>query len=161
MEHSLSAPEPGGTMGPGLRRDDTKNPDGIGQPVRRKEDFRLLTGRGRYVDDIALPDLVYAVFVRSPHAHARILSVGTGAALKSPGALAVLTGADYRAEGLGPIPHAAGLMHAPDLQPRIAGKPPIPTVHYPMPQDRVRFVGEPVALVIAESLAQAKDAAEL
>ena len=134
---------------------------GIGQPVRRKEDARLLTGRGCYVDDLAPAGLVYAVFVRSPHAHARIVSIDKEAALASAGVLAVLTGADYAADGLGPIPHAAGLMHAPDLQPRLAGKPPIPTVHYPIPHDRVRFVGEPVAVIVAESLAQAKDAAEL
>ena len=133
---------------------------GIGQPVRRKEDFRLLTGRGQYVEDLALPGLVYAVFARSPHAHARIVSIEKTAALAAPGVLAVLTGGDYAADGLGPIPHAAGLMNPPDLQPRLSGNPPVATVHYPMPQDRVRFVGEPVAVVIAETLAQAKDAAE-
>jgi carbon-monoxide dehydrogenase large subunit len=133
---------------------------GIGQPVRRKEDFRLLTGRGRYVDDIAPTGVAYAVFVRSPHAHARIVSIDTSATLASPGVLALLTGTDYHADGLGPIPHAAGLMGPPDLKPRPLA-PPITTVHYPMPHDRVRFVGEPVAVVVAETLAQAKDAAEL
>ncbi|HEX3537089.1 MAG TPA: xanthine dehydrogenase family protein molybdopterin-binding subunit, partial [Stellaceae bacterium] len=99
-------------------------------------------------------------FVRSPHAHARIVSIDTSSTLASPGVLTVLTGADYHADGLGPIPHAAGLMGPPDLKPRPLA-PPITTVHYPMPQERVRFVGEPVAVVVAETLAQAKDAAEL
>jgi carbon-monoxide dehydrogenase large subunit len=138
---------------------DSEN-SGIGQPVRRKEDRRLLTGRGCYVDDLAPAGLVYAVFVRSPHAHARIVSIDTSAAAAAPGVVTVLTGTDYGADGLGPIPHGAGLMHAPDLQPRVIGAPPIPTVHYPMPRDRVRFGGEPVAMVAAETLAQAKDAAE-
>ena len=133
---------------------------GIGQPVRRKEDFRLLTGRGCYVDDLAPRGLAYAVFLRSPHAHARIASIEKSATLAAPGVLAVLTGADYHAEGLGPIPHAAGLMGPPDLKPRPLASP-IPTTHYPMPQERVRFVGEPVGLVVAKTLAQAKDAAEL
>jgi CO/xanthine dehydrogenase Mo-binding subunit len=85
-------------------------PNGIGQPVRRKEDFRLLTGRGRYGDDLALPRMVHAAFVRSPHAHARIRSMDKTAALAVPGALAVLAGADYVADGLKPIPHNAGLV---------------------------------------------------
>ena len=96
-------------MGPGFRRDDI-NSFGIGQPVRRKEDRRLLTGRGCYVDDVAPSGLVYAVFLRSPHAHARIVSIDTRAALAAPGALAVLTAADYRADGLGPIPQLPGLL---------------------------------------------------
>ena len=78
--------------------------NGIGQPVRRKEDFRLLTGRGSFVDDLALPELAHAVIVRSPHAHARIVSVDKAAALAAPGVLAVLTGADYLADGLGADP---------------------------------------------------------
>jgi CO/xanthine dehydrogenase Mo-binding subunit len=74
--------------------------DGIGQPVRRKEDFRLLTGKGSFADDIQLPGLVHAVIVRSPHAHAHIRSINKAAALASPGVLAVLTGSDYIADGL-------------------------------------------------------------
>ncbi len=70
--------------------------NGIGQPVRRKEDFRLLTGTGCFGDDVAPPGLAHAVIVRSPHAHARIASVDKAAALAAPGVLAVLTGADYR-----------------------------------------------------------------
>ena len=73
---------------------------GIGQPVRRKEDFRLLTGRGSFADDIHLPELAHAVIVRSPHAHAHIESIDKAAALASPGVLKVLTGHDYVADGL-------------------------------------------------------------
>ncbi len=134
--------------------------NGIGQPVRRKEDFRLVTGRGQYVDDIALANSAHAVLVRSPHAHARIVSIDTAAARAAPGVLAVLTGADYLADGLGPIPHGAGLMNKPDLQVRQPVATLIPTRHDPMPTEIVRVVGEPVAIVIAETIAEAKDAAE-
>ena len=135
--------------------------NGIGQPVRRKEDFRLLTGRGRFGDDIVLPRQTQAGFVRSPYAHARIVAVDKTAALAAPGVLAVLTGADYAAAGLGPIPHNPGLSAPPDVQARLTDGPPIATSHYPLPADRARFVGEPVALVVAETIASAKDAAEL
>lgn len=134
---------------------------GIGVAVRRKEDLRLLTGRGRYVDDTALPGLAHVVFVRSPHPHARVLAIDTTAARAAPGVIAVMTGADYRADGLGPIRHNPGLSRAPDVTPRVREVAPIATPHYPMPVDRVRFVGEPVALVVASSIAAAKDAAEL
>ena len=139
----------------------TVNGTGIGQPVRRKEDLRLLTGRGRYGDDIVLPDMAHAVFVRSPHAHARIVSIDKMAALAAPGMLAVLTGTDYLADGLGPIPHNPGLSAPPDVQARTRGMAPIATTHFPLPTDKVRYVGEPVAIVVAESIAAAKDAAEL
>src|SRR5215471_1947597 len=135
--------------------------NGIGRPVRRKEDFRLLTGRGRYVDDVTLPGMVHAVFVRSPHAHARIAAIDTTKAAAAPGVLAILTGADYRADGLGPISHNAGLMSSPpDLKVRLAGMAPVTTAHYPMPVHKVRFVGEPLAMVIAETADEAKTAAE-
>jgi len=134
--------------------------NGIGQPVRRKEDLRLLTGKGRYGDDLALPGSAHAAFVRSPHAHARIVSIGKDAALDEPGVLAVLTGADYVAAALRPIPHNAGLMQRPDVAVRLKA-PPVATPHYPLPHDKVRFVGEQVALVIAETIAAAKNAAEL
>src|SRR6516165_1901861 len=107
--------------------------NGIGQPVRRKEDFRLLTGHGCFADDLALPGLAHAVIVRSPHAHARIAAVDKTAALAAPGVLAVLTGADYRADGLGPIPHNPGLTAPPDVQARLTNGPPIATRHYPLP----------------------------
>src|SRR5947208_5156892 len=89
--------------------------NGIGQPVRRKEDLRLLSGKGSFGDDLVLPGLVHAVIVRSPHAHARIGSVDKRAVLATPGVLAVLTGADYLADGLGPIPHNAALNGPPDV----------------------------------------------
>ena len=135
--------------------------NGIGQPVRRKEDFRLLTGRGSFGDDLVFPGLSHAVFIRSPYAHAWIVAVDKRAALAAPGVLAVLIGADYSAAGLGPIPHNPGLSAPPDVQARPRRGPPIATRHYPLPADKVRFVGEPVALVVAETIAAAKDAAEL
>jgi carbon-monoxide dehydrogenase large subunit len=135
--------------------------NGIGQPVRRKEDFRLLTGPGSFAEDVHLPELVHAVIVRSPHAHANIASVDKTAALASPGVLAVLTGQDYVADGLRTIPHGAGLMGRPDVAARVRGFEPITTQDYPMPPDTVRFVGEAVAMVVAETVDQATDAAEL
>ncbi len=133
---------------------------GIGQPVRRKEDARLLTGKGRYGDDFTLPRSAHAVFVRSPHAHARIVSINKDAVLAAPGVLAVLTGADYVADGLLPIPHNVGLMQPPDVAVRLRAAP-VATAHYPLPPDKARFVGEQVALVVAETIAAARDAAEL
>jgi carbon-monoxide dehydrogenase large subunit len=135
--------------------------NGIGQPVRRKEDFRLLTGRGSFADDLQLPGSAHAVIVRSLHAHAHIRSVEKAAALASSGVLAVLIGRDYVADGLAPIPHGAALMGHPDVAVRVRGFGPITTRDYPMPPDKVRFVGEPVALVVAETIDQAKDAVEL
>jgi carbon-monoxide dehydrogenase large subunit len=132
---------------------------GIGQPVRRKEDFRLVTGSGRYGDDFVLPGMVHAAFVRSPHAHARIGVIDKAMALAVPGALAVFTGAEYANDGLKPIPHDAGLMAPPDLTVRKRGGP-ITTPHWPLPADKVRFVGEAVAMVVAETIAAAKDMAE-
>src|SRR6187401_2882214 len=79
----------------------------IGQPLRRKEDARLLTGKGRFSDDFALEGQAYAAMVRSPHPHARIVRIDTAAAKAMPGVLAVLTGADGKADGLKPIPHTA------------------------------------------------------
>jgi len=134
--------------------------NGIGQPVQRKEDRRLVTGRGRYGDDLTLPRMVHAAFVRSPHAHARIRSVDKAAALAVPGALAVLFGADYIADGLKPIPHNAGLMGPPDLAVRLRDADPISTPHWPLPVEKARFVGEGVAMVVAETIAAAKDMAE-
>ena len=127
-----------------------------GQPVRRKEDFRLLAGRGRYGDDLALPRMVHAAFVRSPHAHARIRSMDKTAALAVPGALTVLAGADYVADGLKPIPHNAGLVEPPDLVVRLRGMDPIAPPHWPLPIEKARFVGEGVAMVVAELITAAK-----
>jgi carbon-monoxide dehydrogenase large subunit len=127
---------------------------GVGQPLRRFEDVRLLTGRGRYQDDVAIPRQSYAVFLRSPHAHARIRGIDTEAAKQAPGVLAVYTGADYAADGLG-MPKANMPRKKADGSPMFAPQRPALVI------DRVRYVGDPVAMVIAETLAEAKDAAEL
>jgi aerobic carbon-monoxide dehydrogenase large subunit len=127
---------------------------GVGQPVRRFEDTRLLTGKGRYQDDTNLPGQLHAVFVRSPHANARIRSVETAAARAAPGVKAVYTGADYAADGLA-MPKAAMPRKKADGSPMFAPQRPALVV------DRARYVGDPVAMVIADTLAQAKDAAEL
>ncbi len=134
----------------------------IGQPVRRKEDLRLLTGRGRYSDDTSVPGQAYAVMVRSPHAHALIRGIDTAVARTAPGVLAVLTGRDMQADGLKPIPHAVRTGHPADIQLENAdGSPPYIPPHYPMAADEVRHVGDIVAMVVATSQAAAKDAAEL
>src|SRR5438874_6702157 len=87
--------------------DGTATGTGIGQPVRRREDLRLLTGRGRYSDDVNLPGQAYAVMVRSPHAHAWVRGIDTAKARAMPGVLAVLTTEDVKADGLNPLPHIA------------------------------------------------------
>src|SRR4051812_39049030 len=134
---------------------------GIGQPVRRREDLRLLTGRGRYSDDVNVPGQAYAVMVRSPHAHARIRSIDAAPAKATPGVLAVLTGRDLLADGLKPIPHAVRTGNSADIQlENTDGSPPFIPPHYPMASAEVRHVGDIVAMVVADSLAAAKDAAE-
>ena len=126
---------------------------GVGASVRRKEDFRFITGRGQYTDDIARPGQVYAAFVRSPHAHAAINHVETSAAAAMPGVLAVLTGADFAADKLGNL-ICGWMIHSKD------GSPMKMAPHPALANGKVCYVGEPVAVVIAESLAQARDAAE-
>ena len=116
---------------------------GIGQPVLRFEDPRLLRGQGRYINDVNLPGQAYAVFVRSPHAHALIKSIDVEAARKSPGVVAVYTGHDVVADGLG-MPKANMPRKRPDGKPMYAPQRP------PLITDRVRYVGDPVAMVIAE-----------
>ncbi len=135
---------------------------GIGQPVRRREDFRLLTGKGCYSDDFSFPGLVYGVMVRSPYAHARIRSIDTTAAAAAPGVLAVLTGRDMRDDGLQAIPHSVGTRHPADitLENRDSSPPFIPP-HFPMTTQEARHCGEIVAMAVATSLAAAKDGAEL
>jgi aerobic carbon-monoxide dehydrogenase large subunit len=127
---------------------------GIGQPVRRVEDRRFITGRGRYLDDIVRPRQAHAVFLRSPHAHALIRGIDTRDAAAAPGVLAVLTGAEWAADGLGPIPCVSGLTNR-------DGSPAVMPQRPAMVADRVRHVGDTVAMVIAESLAAARDAADL
>ncbi len=134
---------------------------GIGQAVRRKEDFRLLTGDGCYSDDVNLPGQAYAAMVRSPHAHARIGAIGTHDAMAVTGVLAVLTGADFLADGLKPIPHNTRPASPPDiLLENRDGSENLVVPHYPLPADKARFVGEAVAMVVGETLAAAKDGAE-
>jgi carbon-monoxide dehydrogenase large subunit len=134
---------------------------GIGTTVRRKEDLRLVTGRGCYSDDFNFPDQAYAVALRSPHAHAVIRAIDSAAASAMPGVLAVLTGADARADGLKAIPHLAAPGTPPDLVLANRDGSPVPVApHYVLPTDRVRHVGTAVAFVIAETVAQARDAAE-
>src|SRR5579863_2787563 len=126
----------------------------IGAAVKRKEDFRFLTGNGQYTDDVVLPQQTYAVFVRSPHAHARINHVDTEAAKRAPGVVAVFTGADLAAENVGGLP-CGWLIHSIDGAPM--NEPPRPVIAH----EKVRHVGDQVAIVIAESVKEAKDAAEL
>jgi aerobic carbon-monoxide dehydrogenase large subunit len=134
----------------------------IGQPVRRKEDLRLVTGKGCYTDDISLPGQAYAVMVRSPHAHAHIRAIDIAPAMAAPGVLAVLTGRDLLADGLRPIPHKVWSQHPAELMLRERdGFTTFTAPHYALPADKVRFVGEAVAVVIATTVAAAKDGAEL
>ena len=131
---------------------------GIGDPVRRVEDARLLTGQGEYSDDYNLPGQAYAAVARSDRAHARIVSIDVDAAMAMPGVLTVLTGTDYRADGLRPL-IAQGNPTDVALKNR-DGSP----IQYPpidlLAMDKVRRVGEAVALIIAETPVQARDAAE-
>ena len=135
---------------------------GVGQAVRRKEDDRFMTGRGSYVDDLALPQQLYAVLVRSPHAHAELGKVDGTAAAGAPGVHAVYTGADIAAAGLGHVPAMPGLYdHDGSRRAEILGEgyviPPRPL----LAQGRVRHVGDPLAIVVAETRDAARDAADL
>src|SRR6516164_1968730 len=126
----------------------------LGQPVSRFEDPPLLRGGGRYVDDMVLPRMAYGHVLRSPHAHARIRSIDTAKASAAAGVLAVLTGADWEASGWRDLPSAAGNGRR-DGSP--AHRPRFPA----LVKDRVRWVGDYVAFVVAETRHQAADAAEL
>jgi carbon-monoxide dehydrogenase large subunit len=126
---------------------------GIGAPVKRKEDQRFITGKGQYTDDINRPGQAYAVFVRSQHAHANLKGIDASAALKSPGCLAVYTGEDLAKDKVGPL-ICGWMIHSKDGSPMKAG------VHPALAQGKVRYVGDHVAVVIGETLAEARDAAE-
>src|ERR1700720_4260038 len=126
---------------------------GVGQPVRRFEDASLITGHGRYTDDIELPHTAYAYVLRSPVAHAEIRKVDAQAARAMPGVLLILTGEEVVTEGLGEVPCATPLVNR-DGSPRHDTPRPVLAVA------KVRHVGEPVALVVAQTLVQARDAAE-
>jgi carbon-monoxide dehydrogenase large subunit len=127
--------------------------EGIGARVLRKEDKRYITGRGRYTDDIGLAHMTHAVFVRSPHAHAKIVSIDTSEALAAPGVVGVLTGADLAADKIGGL-ICGWMIHSKDGSPMKAG------AHPAIAHERVRHVGDAVAVVIAETRNQARDAAE-
>ena len=136
-------------------------PAGIGDSVLRKEDARLLTGCGRYSDDVNIPDQAYAVAVRAPHAHALLCAIDISVARAVPGVLAVLTGADAHADGLKPIPHNATSGTPPDIVLQNRDRSAAAVAPHPvLPVDRVRHVGTAVAFVIAETVALAKEAAE-
>ena len=136
-------------------------PVGIGDAVGRKEDARLLTGRGCYSDDLNFPEQAYGAVLRAPHAHAVIRSIDVDAARAVPGVLAVLTGHDAQTDGIKPIPHPAAPGTPPDIVLHNRDGSPVPAApHHVLPTDRVRHVGTAVAFVIAESVAAAKDAAE-
>src|SRR6516225_2768522 len=126
----------------------------IGTPVRRREDHRFLTGGGTYTDDINRPGQLYAYILRSPHAHARVAGIDTSAAQRAPGIVAVYAGKDMAADGIGGLP-CGWQIHSKDGSPM--AEPPHPVLAV----DRVRYVGDLVAVVVAETLAQARDAAEL
>jgi aerobic carbon-monoxide dehydrogenase large subunit len=127
---------------------------GIGQAVRRKEDLRFITGTGRFTDDIYRPHQAHAYFLRSPHAHAKLLRIDAAAAREAPGVFAVYTHEDVAAAGLGPIKCTAPVKNRDGSDYVNPGRPLLAA-------DRVRHVGDPVAMLVAETLAQAKDAAEL
>jgi aerobic carbon-monoxide dehydrogenase large subunit len=133
--------------------------EGFGKPVLRKEDARLLVGGGCYSDDVNLPGQAYACFVRSPHAHARIGRIDTGAAVATPGVIGVLTGEDAAADGVKPLTHSPmpGNPHEEMILSRDVS---FVAPHPPMPADCARFVGEVVAMVIGETPAAARDGAE-
>src|SRR5262245_19726410 len=148
---AVAGPGPAGRGAPNLRRI-SMGQYGIGQGIKRIEDVRLLRGAGRYLDDVNVPGQAHAVIVRSQHAHARLRAIDTKAALSAPGALAVFTGADV--QGLGTMTMTL-------KRKRPDGSPMFARPHHGLTKDRVRYVGDPIALVVAETRAQAEDAADL
>src|ERR1700691_6227412 len=128
-------------------------PFGIGQAVSRFEDPRLLRGGGNFIDDVNVPGQAHAVLLRSPHAHARIVRVDLAAAKAMPGVLGIFTQADIAADKL-------GTTQVQFQRKRPDGSPLFARPHPGLAKDRVRYVGDPIALVVADSVDQAKDAAE-
>ncbi len=127
---------------------------GIGAPVKRREDFRFIKGLGKYTDDINLPNQSYCYFLRSALAHARIASIDTAAAKAAPGVVAVFTAADIDGSGAGGVP-CGWLVTSRDGSPMKEPRHPI------LASGKVRHAGDPIVAVIAESVQQAKEAAEL
>ncbi|MGB7035556.1 MAG: xanthine dehydrogenase family protein molybdopterin-binding subunit, partial [Xanthobacteraceae bacterium] len=146
--------------------DETTRPDKagyrfIGKPMPRKEDARLVTGKGRFTDDFSLDGEAYAVMVRSPYPHARIVAIDAAAAKAMPGVLGVFTGADCGADDLKPIPHDPLPKTKFDMKLSARGGGAVFIgPHLLLPADKTRHVGEAVAMVVAETKAQAMDAAE-
>jgi carbon-monoxide dehydrogenase large subunit len=140
---------------------EASTPSGIGKSVPRREDARLLTGKGQYAADFNLPGQAFAYVLRSPHAHAKIVAIDTAPATGARAVLAVLIGTDAIADGIGAIPHnpVPANPHEVPLKSR-DGSPFFIAPHPVLAIDRVRYVGEPVAIVVAETLSQAVDAAE-
>jgi carbon-monoxide dehydrogenase large subunit len=128
-------------------------PAQLGQPITRREDRRFLTGRGRYADNTAPDDALAVLFVRSPHAHALIKGIDRRTALGLPGIIAIYTAEDTAADGLGHLPAISEIKDASGARHR---EPP----HLPMPVGKVRHVGDIVAMIVADTLDQARDAAE-
>src|SRR5467141_3332834 len=129
----------------------------FGKSIKRREDPRFITGRGQYVDDVKLPGMTYAAFVRSPHAHARIRSIDVAGAKAHPGVVAVFTGKDMT--GVNSLPCGWDLRKAKNVPGVIQDLAIVP--HMPLTSDVARHVGDPVAVVIADSQDAALDAAEL
>ena len=127
--------------------------EGIGARVARKEDRRFITGSGRYTDDMVVPGMKHAAFVRSPHAHAEVLSVDVAEAKAMPGVIGVLTGKEIKGDGIGNL-ICGWMIHSKDGSPMNMG------AWSPLAVDRVRYVGDAVAIVVADTRAQARDAAE-
>jgi aerobic carbon-monoxide dehydrogenase large subunit len=133
----------------------------VGKPLQRKEDLRLLTGRGRFTDDFNLPGEAHAVILRSPHPHARILRIDDSVAREMPGVLGIFTGADCMRDGLQPIPHDPVPSTRFDV--KLTGRGGTPVFagpHMLLPADKVRHVGEAVAMVVAETRDAAQSAAD-
>src|SRR4051812_14402352 len=164
----LSRPDEGASQVTGDSTHRSMTSGGIGAPVLRKEDLRLVTGAGRFSDDVDLPRQARAFVIRSVHAHARIKAIETSRAAALKGVLAVLTGEDYRSDGGKPIPADASLTIPIEAQRKL---PDVVLEHrdgplqlhpyYPLAIDKVHYVGQAVVLVVAETLALARDAAEL
>ena len=134
---------------------------GLGASVRRLEDFRLVRGAGSFTDDVTLPELTHAVVLRSVHAHAIICRIDATEALSRSDVLAVLTAKDMDADGIKPVPHTPFSIHPAEIV--LDDDPAHPVFispHTILARDRVRYVGEPVALIVAETLHAAQDAAE-
>src|SRR5215813_106885 len=128
----------------------------FGKSIKRREDPRFITGKGRYVDDVKLPGMTYAAFVRSTHAHAKIRKIDTAAALRHPGVVAIFTGKDMA--GVNSLPCGWDLRKEKNIPGVVQDLAMVP--HMPLTSDVARHVGDPVAVVIADSQDAASDAAE-